>query len=370
MEWTEFAALRVQVLGAAFAVSIFFGWVVHRSQFCTMGAINDAVNFGDFTRAQVWATAVGTGALGLWSMHAAGWLDVGQSIYANGRIIVLSALVGGALFGFGMVLASGCGSKTLVRMGAGSLKSLTVFFVMGIAAYATLRGITAVWRDRTLDRVALDLDSSLLPAWLAGHWGGRIEDWGLALAAGLALGTWAWALSNAEFRQRRHVLTALAVGGSVIAMWWVSGVLGFVPEHPVSLEPVFVATNSQRMESLTFTAPIAYTLHWLILFSDTSNVLTVAVVSVLGVVLGAFVSSLINGSFRWEGFQSTQDTALHVVGALCMGVGGVTAMGCTIGQGLSGLSTLSVTSALALVGIVAGAVGGLKFQMWLLMRDD
>jgi uncharacterized membrane protein YedE/YeeE len=151
-------------------------------------------------------------------------------------------------------------------------------------------------------------------------------------------------------------------------MWWVSGRLGFVAEHPETLESVYLATNSGRMESLTFTAPMAYTLDWLIMFSDTSKVLTLAVVSVFGVVLGAFVYAMATRTFRWEGFRSTQDTALHLLGAVLMGVGGVTAMGCTVGQGLSGLSTLSLTSFIAVAGIVAGAVAGFKFQMWLLER--
>jgi uncharacterized membrane protein YedE/YeeE len=370
MEWADVNALRVQVLGAAFAVSIFFGWVVQRSQFCTMGAINDWLSMGDRTRFQVWMAAISTAALGLWAMHAMGWVDPQQSIYASERVLVLSALVGGAFFGFGMVLASGCGSKTLVRMGTGSLKALTVFVVMGVAAYATLRGITAVLRDRTLDQVFWSTDSSLLPVWLAGSWGGSPAAWGLGMAAALAVVVWAWAARNPDFWQAHHLWGALGIGGSVIAMWWVSGALGFVSEHPASLQPEFIATNSHRMESLTFTAPMAYTLHWLILFSDSANVLTLAVVSVAGVVVGAFVSAALQGSLRWEGFQGTQDTALHLIGATCMGFGGVTAMGCTVGQGLSGMSTLSVTSVLAMLGIVGGAVLGLKFQIWLLMRDD
>ena len=370
MEWSEYAALRWQVLGAAFAVSIFFGWLVHRSQFCTMGAINDALNMGDFTRAQIWASAIGTAALGLWGLHAAAIVDATQSIYASGNIIVVSALVGGACFGFGMVLASGCGSKTLVRMGAGSLKSLVVFVVMGISAYATLRGITAVLRDQTLDRLAWSADSSLLPVWLANSLGGSVSQWGLGLAAALAAATWGWSLRNADFRQARPVLTALGVGLAVVAMWWVSGALGFVTEHPQSLEPAFVATNSQRMESLTFTAPMAYALHWLILFSDQSNHLTIAIVSVAGVVIGSLIENWRAHTFRWEGFSSTQDTALHLGGAVLMGFGGVTAMGCTVGQGLSGASTLSITRFLALAGIIAGGVAGLKFQLWLLMRED
>ena len=118
-----------------------------------------------------------------------------------------------------------------------------------------------------------------------------------------------------------------------------------------------------------FVAPIAYTVDWLILFSDKSKVLTIAVVSTLGVIVGAFVSALATRSFRWEGFAGTQDTAHHLMGAVLMGVGGVTAMGCTVGQGLSGLSTLALGSFVAFAGIVAGAVAGLKYQVWQLERS-
>ena len=111
-------------------------------------------------------------------------------------------------------------------------------------------------------------------------------------------------------------------------------------------------------------------MHWLILFSDQSNHLTIAIVSVFGVVLGSVIENWRAKTFRWEGFHGTQDTALHIVGGALMGFGGVTAMGCTVGQGLSGVSTLSVTSILALAGIVAGGVIGLKFQLWLLMREE
>jgi hypothetical protein len=134
------------------------------------------------------------------------------------------------------------------------------------------------------------------------------------------------------------------------------------------LEEAFLATNSQRMESLTFVAPIAYTVDWLILFSDKSKTLTVGIVSVFGVVLGSAAVALATRSFRWEGFAGTEDTANHVVGAVLMGVGGVTAMGCTIGQGLSGVSTLALGSFIAFGGIVGGAVLALRYQMWRLER--
>jgi len=141
-----------------------------------------------------------------------------------------------------------------------------------------------------------------------------------------------------------------------------------VAEHPLTLQESFLATNSQRMESLSFVSPFAYTIDWLIFFSDTSKVLTIGIVSTVGVVLGSAVVALATRNFHWEGFRNAEDTANHLVGAALMGVGGVTALGCTIGQGLSGLSTLSLGSFVALAGILGGGVLALRWQMWKLER--
>ncbi len=129
-------------------------------------------------------------------------------------------------------------------------------------------------------------------------------------------------------------MAGLGIGAVIVGVWWVSGRLGHLAEHPLTLEEAFLATNSRRMESLSFVAPVAYTMDWLILFSDTSRVLTLGIVSLFGVVLGSGAVALASGSFRWEGFRDTEDTANHLVGAALMGIGGVTAMGCTIGPGL------------------------------------
>jgi hypothetical protein len=370
MDIADIQTLHTQVLWAAFAVSAVFGFIAQRTQFCTMGAISDIINMGAWTRMRMWGMAVGVASIGFYTMGWLGWIDTSQTIYGSGRIIWLSAVVGGTLFGFGMVLASGCGSKTLVRIGAGSLKSLVVFFVMGFAAYATLRGVLAVLRVNTVDLVAFDIGAGgTVPMWIAAAVG--LESGTAGLLAALILGgaLVIWALMDADFRNANNLLGGAGLGLVIAAMWWVSGHLAFVAEHPLTLESVYLATNTGRMESLTFTAPMAYALDWLILFSDKSNVLTLGVVTVAGVVVGAFVQARLGGSFRWEGFRSTQDTALHMGGAFCMGVGGVTALGCTVGQGLSGLSTLSLTSAIAVAGIVLGAVGGVRFQLWLLERE-
>jgi uncharacterized protein len=371
MEMSEFVGLRSQVLWAAFAVSVLFGLIAQRTHFCTMGAVSDIVNMGDWTRMRMWGMAVGVAMVGFHVMAWLGWIDPTQTIYASGRVVWLSALVGGALFGFGMVLGSGCGSKTLVRIGGGSLKSLVVFFVMGLAAYATLRGITAVLRVNTVDQVSFEMaGGSAVPMWLAALTGVDASLAGLVLGLAVGAALVAWALLDGGFRESgNNVLAGLGIGFVIAAMWWVTGRLGFVEEHPETLDAVYVATNTGRMESLTFTAPMAYALDWLILFSDRSKALTIGVVSVLGVVVGAFAYAVATRSFHWEGFRGAQDTGLHMVGAVCMGVGGVTALGCTVGQGLSGLSTLSVTSMIAVAGILAGAVGGFKFQIWLLERE-
>jgi len=138
MQESELPGLTAQVLWAAFALAAGFGAIAQRTHFCTMGAVADIVNIGDWTRMRMWLLSMAVAMLGFNLMVGLGWVQAGQSVYAAPRLIWLSNLVGGLMFGFGMVLASGCGSKTLVRIGGGSLKSLVVFVVLAIASYATL----------------------------------------------------------------------------------------------------------------------------------------------------------------------------------------------------------------------------------------
>jgi uncharacterized membrane protein YedE/YeeE len=365
MQEIDLKALATLVLWASFGLSAVFGAITQRTHFCTMGAVADIVAMGDWTRMRMWVMAIGVAMIGFNAMVALGWLDAANSIYGGPRVLWLSALVGGAMFGFGMVLASGCGSKTLVRIGGGNLKSLVVFVVLGVSAFATLKGITAVARVATVDGVSVTLATGQdLPSLLAAGTG--IAKPMLAAVLGLLIGGGliAWALARAEGRSADNLLAGIGIGAVIVAVWWVTGRLGHVAEDPNTLQEVFVATNSQRMESLSFVAPVAYTLDWLMFFSDKSKLLTVGIVSVVGVVTGSAVVALLSRRFRWEGFRDARDTANHLVGALLMGVGGVTALGCTIGQGLSGVSTLSLTSFVALAAIVAGAVGALRFQSW------
>ena len=346
-----------------------FGAVAQRTHFCTMGAISDVVTMGDWTRMRQWGLAMGVAMAGFAGLAYAGLIDPSKTLYASSRWIWLSAAVGGILFGFGMVLASGCGSKTLVRVGGGSLKSLIVFVMLGLAAFATLKGITAMLRVATVDKVAVDMVAGVsLPQWAAAALGIRPVLAGLVLGVALGGSLLLWAVLRRDFRTPDNLLAGLGIGGVIVAMWWVSGTLGHIAEHPETLQEAFLATNSGRAESLSFVAPLAYTLDWLMFFSDKSKLLTLGIVSVAGVIAGSALVAVAAGTFRWEGFGGTEDVANHLIGATLMGVGGVTAMGCTVGQGLSGISTLSATSFVAVAAIIIGAVAAFKYQIWRLDR--
>lgn len=370
MDISALNALTTKVLWASFLLSMLFGAIVHRTHFCTMGAVSDVFNMGDWTRMRMWVLAIGVAMIGFHSMAAAGIIDPAKTLYSSGRFIWLSALVGGLLFGFGMVLASGCGSKTLVRIGGGNLKSVAVLIVMGVAAFATLKGITAVARVATVDRIYIDFaGNAALPNWLAAAAGWTPATAGLVLAGVFGLSLIGWALAGRDFLHFDNLLAGFGIGAVVAAMWWVSGHLGYVAEHPETLQEAFLATNSGRIEALSFVSPVAYTVDWLMFFSDKSKLLSVGIVSVFGVVIGSAAHALTSRSFRWEGFGGTEDTANHLVGAVLMGVGGVAAMGCTVGQGLSGISTLAASSIVAVAAILAGCVAALKYQVWRLERD-
>ncbi|TXH32637.1 MAG: YeeE/YedE family protein [Burkholderiaceae bacterium] len=372
MASADFHALVTSTLAIAFAISALFGAVARHTHFCTMGAISDAVALGDWLRMRQWAMAVGVAMCGFAVLVAMGWVDPAQTLYASTSVLWLSALVGGALFGFGMVIASGCGSKNLIRLGGGSLKSLVVFVVMGLAAFATLKGITAVLRVLTVDAVQWPLQrQAFLPDALA-RWSGLPVHAlpTLRLGTGLLLGGLliAWAVAGGR-RDARSLLGGTGIGALVVAAWWLSGHWAEVQEHPQTLEHMYAATYTGRIEALSFAAPLAHTLDWLLFFSDRNKVLTVGVVSVLGVIAGAAAHALYTREFRWQGFANTDDLAHHLTGAALMGVGGVTAMGCTIGQGLSAISTLHLASFPAVLAIIGGAVVALRYQNWRIERS-
>ena len=365
----ETATSPNSILWLAFALGAVFGAVGNRTHFCTMGAVSDIVNMSEWSRMRMWLLAIAVAILGSAALHASGQIDLGKSIYRTPNFIWLSCLVGGLCFGVGMVLASGCAGKTLIRIGGGNLKSVIVFLVMGIVAYMTIRGVLGVFRVNALERVSIYLPGGQdLPALLSVS--GIAPDTSLAICALLiGGGLLAFVFTRRDFLPFDNLLGGIVTGLVVVGGWYVSGHLGYLAEDPNTLQEAFVATNSGRMESFTFVAPQAYTLELLMLWSDSSRKMSFAIAGTLGVIAGSMTYALLSRSFRWEGFRDVEDTANHLVGAALMGFGGVVATGCTIGQGLTGLSTLAAGSMLAFASFIAGATAALKYQYWKVMRE-
>jgi uncharacterized membrane protein YedE/YeeE len=345
----------------SFFVGLSFGFIAQRSQFCTMGAIADVLNFGDWSKAYMWLLAIAVSTLLLQSGIVFGELRIDQTHYLNPDWPWLSNLIGGAMFGCGMVMASGCGSKTLVRLGAGNLKSIVVLLTLSVFALMALKGITAVVRVQWFDSVFLHLEHTQSAAeQLAFHLNPTAA---LALRIGLPSLLLLWVLSRKEARTGNGLLGGIGIGLAVAAAWWLTLSLGFVAEDPDTLEARYLATYNNRPEALTFTAPLAHTLEWLSYFSDSSKHLTLGVASTFGLVVGAFLSAKASGQFRLESFRTPEDLSRHLWGAALMGTGGVLALGCSIGQGITGLATLSFGSMLAVTGMVLGAAWRIKTDL-------
>lgn len=365
----DLESLLTLLLGLAFVLGLLLGWVIQRTHFCTMGAISDWVIMRDATRLRQWGLAIAAATLGLGGMTWMGWLSPLDSIYASPSFPWLSYTIGGLMFGAGMVLASGCPTKNLVRLGTGNLKALVVLLVLAVSALATLRGAPGLFRVQVLDPWRLAIDTGPF----AGQWLSAITGLepalgflAMALVVGLCL-LW-WVFRDPEFVRSGHLLAGLGVGGVLLGMWWLSGWLGLVPEHPETLERVHLGTASGRMEGLSFTAPLAQWLDVFAYLADGRKRITLAMAIVPGVVLGAAWAAWRQDGFRWEGFTRTSDLVRHLGGAVLMGVGGVMAMGCSFGQGLTGLSTLNWGSFLAVGAMVAGTVISLRLQWWMAER--
>ena len=355
------------VLLGGWGVAFVFGAVASRSNFCTMGAVADVVNMGHWGRARSWMLALGVAVLGANLMVLAGWIDLSQSVYHRPVVPWLSLVLGGAVFGVGMTLAGGCPSRNLVRLGQGSMRSLVVLVFLGVSAYMALKGVFAQWRAHYLDPVVLDVSSLglrtlSLPSLLSRSTGWSLEQAVLVSLAVVAGALLAFVLRDRAFRgQTMQLASAVVLGLLICAGWFVTGHLGY-GENEETLETVYFATNTRTLESLTFVGPVAYSLELLMLWSDKSLRATFGIMTVLGAFMGSLAMSLHQKSFHLEGFASTQDLGRHLTGAVLMGVGGVTSIGCTIGQGLSGLSTLAPASLLAVAGIVAGSALTMKWM--------
>lgn len=347
MDFSEIPA-RTLVAAFGFVAGVVFGAAAQKTHFCTMGGISDLILMGDARRFRAWMLASAMALVGAQILWGLGYIDLGASIYRTPGFGWAGAIIGGLLFGYGMVLGNGCGNKTLVRLGAGNLKSLVVFLVIAVTAYMTLRGLLA------LGRVQLETTNLALPVsqglddLLSQVTGAPPEKLRWILTCVLGGGIAWWCLKDAAFRASPgHLASGFIVGLLIPAGWFITGFLGRDDFEPAPLA------------SFTFIAPMGDTLSYLMTYTGAS--INFGIAAVLGVVSGSFLMSVATGTFRVEGFTSVADMARTMTGGALMGVGGVLALGCTVGQGITGVSTLAAGSFLALGSIMAGGCYGVKY---------
>ncbi|ROZ61433.1 YeeE/YedE family protein, partial [Ramlibacter sp. WS9] len=356
METINPASIARVVVFGGLVIGLLLGLVGQSTRFCVRGAIADWVQLDMRERFAGWMLAVGVGAIGLQALATTGLVDASRTLAWSPRLAWASCLVGGLIFGYGMILADGCPQRSLVKAGSGSLRSALVVVVAALAAVMTLRGVLAPVR------------ANLLDAWSVQLQGPQSVSHVLASATSISAVTLGWVLAALVFaitagyawRKHRGALRETWIGGVgvgliLIAAVYLTGRYGFVAEHPETLEAAWLGTQSNRPEGLNFTAPLASALDLLTLWTDKATVPTFGVMLVLGVLIGAYVSAKLRREFKLQAFDSPREFAEHVIGAVMMGFGGVTALGCSIGNGVTGMAWLSSGSILAVVGISGGA---------------
>ncbi|MBL0419946.1 YeeE/YedE family protein [Ramlibacter sp. AW1] len=356
--------LTSYVLWGGLLLGLGLGVVGQSTRFCVRGAIADWVESRKPSRLLAWLVAIAVGAVCVQLLVATGSLDATRTLAWAPRLPWASYLVGGLLFGYGMILAGGCPQRSLVKAGSGNMKSAVTLIVIAVVVLMTLRGMLANVRVSWLDRWAIELGTpqdlgSLLSPLLS--LSATSTRWLLALLVLGAVGVLAW-------RLRRSLDGRMVAGGAVVglllgAALYLTGQVGFMAEHPETLEPAWLGTQSRRPEGLSFAAPMGHLLDLATLWTDRNTVLSFGVALVLGVLGGAIASARLRGEFRWETFSSPRELGEHAAGGLLMGFGGITALGCSVGNGVTGLALLSAGSVLAVLGIVAGA----RLALW--VRD-
>jgi hypothetical protein len=338
--------VSTMVAGLGFGLGLIFGATVQRTNFCTMGALSDIVLMSDWNRFRAWMLAIAVAILGSQALHAGGAVDLGQSIYLSANLGWAGAIVGGLLFGFGMTMTGGCANKILARIGGGNL-------FLGIFAYMTLRGLTGLLRIEieavsNLDLEGLGLASQGMPEMLAATTGLPADGARWLVTLAFAGGLLWFCFKSAAFRASpRNIAAGLILGALVPLGWYATGVIGHDDFDPAPLA------------SLSFVAPVGNAIQYLMTF--TGSTIDFGIGTVGGLVAGAFVAAKASGEFRIEAFVDAGDMLRHMGGGALMGMGGIMALGCTIGQGLSGMSTLALGSLLALASIIAGGVFGMKY---------
>lgn len=393
MEFSSFSTAAMAFLGGAFILAFVMGAVANKTNFCTMGAVSDWVNMGDTGRMRAWLLAIAVAMLGVAILEFFGALNAGGSFpnYRMSEFQWVEHALGGFLFGIGMTYASGCGNKTLVRVGGGNIKSLMVMIVIAIIAFYMVRPLPGT-SETLYSLLFMDWTTAVAISTPAGQDLGTLvagAENGLSarLVLGLVIGILLLALifKAADFRRSfDNILGGLVVGLVIVGAWWLTsnvliddGMDTYTPQAYVADWDFVAPADAERPaetapwanQSFTFINPMGQSLRYVAEGFDDA-VLYFGVLALAGVILGSLFWALASRSFRFEWFASVRDFVNHLVGGILMGFGGVLAMGCTIGQGITGISTLALGGLLTFATIVFGAALTMKIQYYRMVYEE
>ncbi len=371
--------IGLPVLFGFFVVAVVMGAVISRTNFCTMGAVSDWVNLHDFGRLGAWLLATVVAALIVVVMEITSVVDISgaRPPYRSSTFAWLRYLLGGLMFGVGMTLAGGCVSRNLVRFGGGNLKSLVTLLIAGVFAYFMTKtafyevGFYSWIHPISVDLAPLGIQSqdvgSIISAILPSVSGLGVR---VTVVVLLAMSVVWFVLKTRGIQgNMANISAGLVIGGAVGFGWYLTagpiGMEWWEAAEWADSPPVGVGA-----QSYTFVNPLGEFISLALDVSNFTVLLTVGMMAAVGLVVGAVVDSLLSRSFKVVWFTSFGDFVANSVGGVLMGIGGVLALGCTVGQGVSGLSTLALGSALALGSIIFGSAATLKTQYYKLVYED
>jgi len=322
---------------------IFLGLAARLGKFCTLGMIED-VHYGhDYGRMWMWGTALAVAMLCNVMAQMAGWIDLSQTIWLNHRYSIPGAVLGGLLFGYGMAQAGNCGYGVLARLGGGDIRALMIAVVMGVTASATIFGVLSPVRTRLFAPEDVTNDPQSLAVWL--EQGTGLSASAVTIALGLVL-----LILSIRFQSPGKRLNRIS-WGAIVGMAVSGGFIGTYQVAATGFEPWPVLSHS-------FTAPIGETIHYAMFSTGLAPKFGIG--SVIGVLIGSALGSLIQDGFRWEACDDPRELRRQIAGAALMGVGAVLAAGCSLGQGLSAMSLLSSTAPLVAISVWIGGWLGLR----------
>jgi uncharacterized protein len=335
-------------------IGLAFGFIVYRTNFCTMGSISDILSFGNYSRFRAWLLAGAVAIIGVTGLQALGVITPSDAMYLTPNFGWLGNIVGGLLFGFGMVFAGGCISRNLVRAGGGDLRSIVVLMITGIFGFMAIGGLlgplrVSLFAPGTTDLREFGMDTQSVGEVLAKIGGLEVAFANTIMAALIAGGILIYCFKDAQFRTSpRNLIAGVGIGLCVVAGWFLTG----LAQDDFADVPV-------ALVSLTYVRPTGDTLDYLMRFTALGAP-SFGVVTTAGALLGGFLGALSMGRIHLTTFADKNDSIRNMFGAALMGIGGVLALGCTVGQALTGFSTLAMGSIITFIFIVGGGIIGMK----------